>query len=203
MIPHLLLLIHHLSLPAQAARIPPPSSNPTSLSLFNLTSGNDPNISPGNPTAIRVDVPYLYCTPTRRWNQPAMEQEDCRGVLGYLYHETMTDGGRGSMEFMSPGARKTRKIKGQMTPRKYTFARHLHRSDSHDRRLPRTDSAAGRVQNRTADGRDDLFQPESRGGGSCQRLCLGGRRGGLAAHGPEGWHRSVHLVDGFSGGQGD
>lgn len=126
MIPHLLLLIHHLSLPAQAARIPPPSSKPTSLSLFNLTSANDPNISPGNPTAIIVDVPYLYCTPTRRWNQPAMEQEDCRGVLGYLYHETMTDGGRGSMEFMSPGARKTRKIKGQMTPRKYTFGKVRH-----------------------------------------------------------------------------
>lgn len=64
---------------------------------------------------------WKYCIPIRRWNFPPTAQDDCQGVLVYLHYETMTDGGRKSREFISPGAKISRHIKGQMTPRKYTF----------------------------------------------------------------------------------
>ncbi|KAF6224634.1 hypothetical protein HO173_012977 [Letharia columbiana] len=117
----LLLLLTDILLPAaHAASIPSSSSISNIPSFVNLTSAREVSQST-NRSTIEGDSWEWYCTPIQRWNQPPMEKEDCRGVLDYFYYETMMDGGRGSMEFLSPGAKKTEHAKGQMTPRKYTF----------------------------------------------------------------------------------
>ena len=119
----LLLLLTDILLPAaHAASIPSSSSISNIPSFVNLTSAREVSQST-NRSAIEGDSWEWYCTPIQRWNQPPMEKEDCRGVLDYFYYETMMDGGRGPMEFLSPGAKKTEHAKGQMTPRKYTFGK--------------------------------------------------------------------------------
>lgn len=120
MIIYFLLLMKFL-FPADAATIMPPSSISNIPTFVNLNSSNQPNPSSNRSTFVDGKDWKWYCTPIPRWNHPPMEQSDCQGVLEYFYYETMTDGGRKSMEFISPGAKKIRHIKGQMTPRKYTF----------------------------------------------------------------------------------
>lgn len=116
MIVHLLLLTASI-LHARTATASSISNIP---SIFNLTSSDEPSL-PSNRVSAEGDFWKCYCTPSQQWNQPPMQQDDCQGVLEYFYYETMTDGGRKPMEFMSPGAKKTRHMKGQTTPRKYTF----------------------------------------------------------------------------------
>lgn len=52
-----------------------------------------------------------------------MQHDDCEAVLQYFYYETMADGGTKLIEFRSPGATRTTHMKGQKTPRKYTFGK--------------------------------------------------------------------------------
>lgn len=117
---YVLLLVSFL-LPAHAAIVSSVSNIPD---FVNLTLANESSL-PSDRFAIESNTWEWYCSPSHRWNQPPMELGDCRGMLGLFYYETMMDGGRTSMEFISPGAKKTRKMKGQMTPRKYTFGKHI------------------------------------------------------------------------------
>lgn len=124
MILQFLLLLHLLS-SAQAALIPPPPSISitTSLHLLNQTTTHSPNLPPNNSTTALDGNKLIksYCTAMPRWNHPVKERDDCEGVLAYFYYETMADGGKRPVEFLSPGAKKVMKMKGQATPRKYTF----------------------------------------------------------------------------------
>lgn len=119
------LFVINLLLPTHffTATITPPSRISNFPTLFNLTSSTQPSLSFNQSPTVEGGGCTWYCTSTRPWNDPSMQQDDCQGVLEYFYYETMTDGGRKPREIILPGARKTRHLKGETTPRKYTFSK--------------------------------------------------------------------------------
>ena len=97
------------------------ATNSPSLNILNPSIPNGPTPST-NQSFTRGDLRQsYYCTSSDRWNRPAWEQNDCQGVVEYLYHETMGDGGWNGVEFMAPGATRIKRIKRQKTPLRYIF----------------------------------------------------------------------------------
>lgn len=118
----LLLFLVIFLLPAHAATIPSTSGISNIPALLSPTAPDEPSLS-SNYSTVEGGFQKWFCTGSQAWNQPALELGDCHGMLQYFYHETMADGGRKAMEFLSPGAKRTRHSKGQATPRKYTFGK--------------------------------------------------------------------------------
>lgn len=65
-----------------------------------------------------------HCATPANWNSPDIDLKDCSSAVEYFYFvEMTTKESTRSREFMTPGARKTMKSKGERTPRKYTFGK--------------------------------------------------------------------------------
>lgn len=104
MILNFLLLLKCL-LSTQAVIIPSASKLINKLSFSNMTSAHLSRALNGS--FVEGNRWKGYCTPIQRRNQPPVEPDDCKGLLEYVYDEIMTDGGRKSREFVSPGTAKT------------------------------------------------------------------------------------------------
>ena len=113
MIIYLLLFITCLLSTHAATKFP-------SLNILNPISPDGPTTST-NQSSVQGRLQLGYCTSSDRWNQPAWWQNDCQGVVEYLYHETMGDGGWSGVEFMAAGATRIKRLKRQRTPLRYIF----------------------------------------------------------------------------------
>ena len=91
-----------------------------SLNILNPIPPDGPTTST-NQSSIQGRLQQGYCTSSNRWNQPAWWQNDCQGVVEYLYHETMADGGWNGVEFMAADATRMKRLKRQRTPLRYIF----------------------------------------------------------------------------------
>ena len=97
------------------------SSNPTS-SYLEYTS---------NLSVVNGDVWQQFCTDITTWSVSSYNPDHCVWAVEYLYHETMSTGGRTQNEFLAQGVQqKVTRYKGVQTPRKYTFGRPSHSYDA-------------------------------------------------------------------------
>ena len=109
---------------AYSSSLPPTRHRTSDLSVLNLTSANGTAPS-SHLDAVDNDIWSWFCTRSPGWSSPALNPDDCTGVLDYFFVEALYDGGKGIMEFRAPGAKVSGDVKTQWTPRKYTFGKHF------------------------------------------------------------------------------
>ena len=105
------------------------SDNDTSHILQNLTSrplelSSNTTATDGymtGPVSV-LKAPLLHCASPLNWEHPHFNGGDCTAAADYLFITEMHSCASSVCEFRLPGGKRTKHIKSQDTPRKYTFS---------------------------------------------------------------------------------
>ena len=117
----MLFLLFFSSL-ALTASLPSTLDIVTKPNISNSSTGILRTPSANNVSDMDDDIWSWQCTKSLRWTLPAVDLDDCKGMLDYFHYEAVSESGADIREFRAPEATHQSRYRfPQWTPRKYTF----------------------------------------------------------------------------------